>query len=266
MALNSRIPVVCAECATPLMRRPFRPSDGALISRFFCNNACKGLWQKRQKPFGEAWLRQKYLIEMLSAVDIAKIVGRNPKQVWQWLKGYGIETRPRGSNASANLLRGRIGGFRLTGEPKAALRAARLRDGHYPKSPDGLPYWKGKSGIQHPAWNGGCTPDRQAFYASEEWRSARRSAYIAADGRCQRCGVRNGLHVHHVFPFPIAHLRCETWNLRVLCGRCHRFVHSSANGNREFLPPFGVYRFADGRVLNMSYRPRHPITLPRWMT
>lgn len=265
MALNSRIPVVCAECNAPLMRRPLRPTDDALIENFFCNTTCKGLWQKRQKPVDEAWLRQKYLQDGLGAPDIAKLVDRNSKQVWRWLKGYGIPTRPRGCNAATNLQHGRTPGFKLTEAHKDGLRAARLRDGRYPKAADGSPYWKGKSGNLHPAWNGGHTPERQAFYASEAWAIARRDAYTAAGGKCQRCGSKDELHVHHVFPFPIVHLRSVTWNLRVLCAMCHRFVHSGANGNREFLPPFGVYRFADGRELRMSYRPRRPVTLPRWL-
>jgi hypothetical protein len=247
------------------MRRPFRPSDGARIANFFCDFDCKAVWQRRQKPVDEAWLRRKYLIEKMSAPDIAAIVNRNSKQVWQWLKGYGIPTRPRGSNASANLNSGRNPGFKLSASHKAKLRADRLRDGHFPKQPDGSPYWKGKTGSSHPSWNGGNTPERQTFYSSDEWNAARKQAYTNDGGSCRRCGASKDLDIHHIFPFPIVHLRAQVWNLCVLCKTCHRFVHGLRNTDREFLPPFAIYRFRDGREINMSYRPKVKVHLPGWL-
>lgn len=212
------------------------------------------------------WLRQKYEIEKLDCVQIAAIVGRDPKSVWSWLRKFGIKTRPRGSNAAQNLYRnGRPAGFKIPEGQRSSLRAARLRDGHYPKSADGSPYWKGKRGSLHPSWNGGSSPERQAFYASAEWMLSRKAAYANAGGKCQRCSSGERLHVHHVFPFPIIHLRAEVWNLRVLCASCHRFVHSNRNVNREFLPPFGVYRFKDGRKIRMNYRPKIALRLPSWL-
>jgi HNH endonuclease len=214
------------------------------------------------------WLRQKYEIEQLDCVQIAAIVGRNPKTVWSWLKNFGIKTRPRGSNASTNLLQGRTPGFKLSAHQKQQLREARLREGRFPKSPDGEPYWKDRTGAAHPTWTGGATPERQAFYASAEWAVARKAAYANAGGRCQRCGSTDSLHVHHVYPFTITHLRAAGWNLRVLCATCHRFVHSAANATREFLPEFGIYRATERgtvRLIPMTYRPKVTMHLPSWL-
>ncbi len=212
------------------------------------------------------WLRQKYEAQGLDCVQIAALVGRDPKSVWSWLRKFGIATRPRGSNASVNLLtHGRPHGFKHTDSTKQKLRHARIADGHYPKSPDGSPYWKGKTGSAHPTWTGGATPDRQAFYSSEEWIVARRIAYTNAHGKCQRCASTESLHVHHVYPFTIKHLRAQPWNLRILCADCHRFVHGRVNLNREYLPLFGIYRFRDGAELPMTYRPKIPLRLPEWL-
>lgn len=212
------------------------------------------------------WLRQRYVVDGMDCVQIGAEVGRDAKTVWAWLKKCGIPTRPRGSNAATNLLRnGRPPGFKLSDAQKASLRAARLADGHFPKAADGSPYWKGKSGPEHPSWLGGASPERQAFYASEEWRSVRKRAYTRAHGRCERCGGTERLHIHHVYPFVIKHLRAQLWNLRVLCRGCHLFVHSNRNGDREFLPLFGVYRYPSGRTVPMSYRPKVKMTLPAWL-
>lgn len=233
--------VECAMCSAALMRRPLRPYDGKPIARFFCNRQCKGRWQQTQKPVDADWLRQKYEVERLDCVQIAAIVRRNPKQVWAWLRGYGIPTRPRGD--SSRLSKGRAPGFTLSATHREQLRQARLRDGHFPKQPSGRPYWSGKTGTNHPAWKGGCTPERQAFYASLQWRDACRIVWRRANAKCERCSEdhrqidrsRRAFHVHHIVSFAVADLRAEPTNLALLCDKCHRFVHSRHNTTKEFI-------------------------------
>ncbi len=267
-------PVVCSECKVGLMRRLYRPRDNAKILNFFCDRKCKAAWQRRAKPVDESWLRQKYIVEGLTAPEIGRIVGRDSKGVWNWLRGYGIETRPRGSHKAVQFKPGvaTFAGKRHSDETKERMRARRLADGHFPKQLDGSAWWTGKTGTQHPKWAGGTTPERQAFYASPEWLSARQATYIRANGRCERCQCMRSelsLHIHHVWPFVFKHLRASLRNLRVLCGHCHRWVHSKSNGDREFLPPFGVFPIEiDGITLPIpiSYRPTVKARLPTWLT
>ncbi len=224
---------------------------------------------KRKRPT-EAWLRARYESESLDCTQIARLIGCNPKTVWSWLKAFGITTRPPGSNYRTNLLNGRAPGFRISDEQKEALRQARLRDGSFPKNKDGRPYWTGKVGSQHPTWRGGATPERQAFYGSAEWKHARKIAYTAAGGCCERCGSRGpDLHIHHVIPFVVSRTRAVPSNLRVLCRPCHLFVHGPNNGDREFLPWFAILPvIVNGkqRLIRMNYRPTHKARLPQWIS
>lgn len=246
-------PVLCAECGQSLMRRPINPKTLLPIKHFFCGFDCKAAWQRRRKPVDETWLRQKYLVERVDCTQIAKLVGRNSKQVWQWLKGYGIPTRPRGA----------LGGGAPTAWKKGQPSA-----------------FKGRSqprGAASPHWKGGCTPDRQAFIASDAWRVAVRRVYGRANKTCERCGITQPkaalagfkMHVHHIVPFAFERVRAAPANLALLCAPCHRFVHSAKNGDREFLPPFGVmYLTTEAgalRPIRINYRPTQEMQLPSWL-
>lgn len=268
-------PVYCAECGNALMRRLLRPKDSAPIIHFFCDRVCKGAWQRRQKPVGAAWLRQKYEVEGLNCPQIAAIVNRDAKSVWNWLRGYGIATRTRGSDPLVQFKKGHIPAFagkQHTTATKARLRELSLADGRVPYLKNGAHHLAGKRGAETPNWRGGVTPERQRFYETPEWKAARKQAYIAASGKCQRCGCShshaNPLHVHHVMPFWHRPLRCAVRNLRVLCAVCHRFVHSRLNGDREFLPPFGVFPITNDGVVHLvriNYFPKQRMEFPPWM-
>lgn len=217
------------------------------------------------------WLRQKYQDQGLDCVQIGKIVGRDPKTVWAWLRKNGIPTRPRGGNAASNLSRGRPAGFRHSDETRMKLRVVRKSDGHYPKNADGSPYWKGRKGVDHPSWIGGATPERQQFYSSPDWKDACKAVWRRADARCQRCKAKHvsdggAFHIHHIMPFLFRKWRADPRNLALLCAPCHRFVHGSLNGDREFLPPFGVFPAEDGsRLVPISYKPKKRGSLPTWL-
>lgn len=195
----------------------------------------------------EVELRDLYWGRGLSCVDIAATVSRDPKTVWSWMKSYGIETRHRGHNDAVWLKPGNKScvGRTITPKTREKLRLARVADGSKGLfRPDGSHVLKGRRGADHPSWKGGSTPARQAFYASEEWKSACVAVWHRADARCERCGMdhraidRNRIkfHVHHVASFSaFPDLRADQNNLRLLCAPCHRWVHGRENINGDFL-------------------------------
>lgn len=107
---------------------------------------------------------------------------------------------------------------------------------------DGSHAMKGRTGANHPSWKGGVTPERQAFYASPEWREACCAVWHRADAQCERCTAdhrdhsqRGSFHVHHIVSFAVRELRASVSNLALLCRDCHLFVHSKKNVTGEFL-------------------------------
>jgi len=87
-------------------------------------------------------------------------------------------------------------------------------------------YSQNFSGENSPQWRGG---GGRLLY-SEMFRKLRREL-IERKGRCQVCGRKGKLEVHHVVP---VRLRLENphviTNLTVLCRSCHRLVE---NGKKE---------------------------------
>ncbi len=210
----------------------------------FCNIKCKAEWQRLQKPVSEKWLRRKYLVENLDCAQIAVIVGRDTKSVWNWMKDFGIQTRPRGV-ATGKYIKGRVSPFKgrsHSQKTKDLIRAARITDGHVPYLKNGTHYLKGKRGVETPNWKGGITPDRAAFYSSIEWRKVAPTVYARDKCTCQKCGKIQGkkrikceFDIHHIVGFENKELRAVLSNLVLLCEKCHYWVHSSENKTREFL-------------------------------
>jgi len=85
----------CKQCGVEIIRRGEKAG-------VFCSLACKGGWQRSQKPVDREWLYQKYVVEGLGTYRIGQIVGRDPKRVYEWLIGYGIPTRKRGWNLTGD--------------------------------------------------------------------------------------------------------------------------------------------------------------------
>lgn len=242
----SRHDVQCSHCGSSISRRIHHPKHDRLIANFFCNRKCKGDWQRAQKPYTEAWLRQRYMVEGMSADAIAREIGRDPKRVWEWLRDYGIPTRSRGTDYGQSFKPGMVSPFlgrKHTDETKALIRAARVADGGVPYLRGGVHYLKGKTGADTPNWRGGLTPERQGFYSSEAWKLACKTVWQRAGAKCERCGLDHrtidrttkAFHVHHVVSFMVRELRAEPDNLKLLCDTCHRWVHGKNNINRDFL-------------------------------
>jgi hypothetical protein len=212
----------CAACGRKVERLK-QPG----VQRHFCDNECKAAWQRSQRPVTVAWLEQKYVVEGLNCVQIASLVNRNPKSVWFWLKGSGIPTRPRGGSTPTR----KGGAITFAGRKHSSESIARMRA-----------FAAGKRiGKNNPAWRGGCTPERQAFYNTPEWARASLCVWQRERGRCQRCHVakdsdtKRAFHVHHIVSFRVIALRAEVSNLALLCHGCHMFVHSRKNVAKEFI-------------------------------
>ena len=91
--------VNCEECGKKLSRKLYLPNPPYNpIKHFFCDKMCKGLWQKRAKLLTKNDLYDLYVNQKKDCVVIGKLVGRDPKNIWNWLKDYGIETRSRGTD------------------------------------------------------------------------------------------------------------------------------------------------------------------------
>jgi 5-methylcytosine-specific restriction endonuclease McrA len=212
----------------------------------FCGNECKFAWQRKDKPSNE-WLYQKYIVEGLTAKEIAKIVKRNDKRVWEWLRDARIPTRPRGHNVS-EFRKGKPSTFKgkkHTEENKQAQRERRLRDGHVPYLKNGVHWLKGRKGDASPNYKGGITPERQAFYGTPEWKKTAGLVWRRDRATCQRCGIQKyneegiPLDIHHITSFAVKELRLELSNLILLCEKCHYWVHSRKNINKEFIKEHG---------------------------
>lgn len=227
----------CEVCGATVKRNGYTPGR-------WCSLDCKAEAQRRQKPVDRDWLYQKYVVEGLDTTQIAALVQRNSKRVWEWLRDYGIPTRRRGTTGNGRHTKGKP--RRLTPEAREKLseraRAARLADGRKPYLKDGVHHLKGKRGADTPNWKGGITPERQAFYSSPEWKAAVKAVWKRDNATCQRCGKhhntaanRGTFDIHHIVSFAFKELRCEVSNLALLCEDCHRWVHSNDNTEGVFL-------------------------------
>ena len=63
---------------------------------------------------------------------------------------------------------------------------------------------------------------RKVYLRSPHWRARRSQAIGRAGGRCERCGARGRLEVHHLTYKRLGRERDR--DLRALCHRCHRLA------------------------------------------
>lgn len=263
----------CEWCGKKIVRRGNKKGR-------FCSLSCKAEWQRTQKPVTRDWLYQRYVVEGLSTYQIAKMVNRDPKRVWEWLRDFGIPTRERTWDnqpspdkpyqqrewlIQAYLVEKRsaadIG--KQFGVTEATILhflekhrierrtgpETRKLNGKYVGFKGKLNGMYGKRGSLHPNWKGGFTPERQAFYSSIEWRKVARAVWRRDRGTCQRCGrrprtreERRDFHIHHIVSFAYKPLRARLDNLVLLCRDCHRWVHSKENVDGMFRKHITVQR------------------------
>jgi len=192
----------------------------------FCNRECKAQWQRTQKPVDKDWLYQKYVVEKLSCAQIGKIVYRDPKSVYRWLKDFEIPTRRRGWDVQIGkrFLHPKQGMRRywnhewlyaqyiILQKSSAEIAADEkchpnsillyLKRFSIPRRSTSevrkIKHW-GCEGKDNPMfgkieelngnWKGGITAERQAFYVSQEWKKVSRKVWKRDKGFCQRCGI-----------------------------------------------------------------------------
>ncbi len=250
----------CKNCGKLIVRRGSRKP-------VFCSLICKGEWQKTQKPISKERLAELYVAQGLSTYQIAELVGRNPKRVYEWLIGYGIQPRPRTWDTSPGnqpfhnkawleqeYLSNKRSASEIANEcnvTESNILFFLRKHGIRSRSMDtirAMKYWGargeqnpmfGKRGNKNPHWKGGVTPERQAFYLSSEWKAASIAVWRRDHATCQRCGLKMGpgveLHIHHIVSFACRQLRAEPSNLVLLCNLCHDWVHSRKNKQKEWI-------------------------------
>ena len=162
-------------------------------------------WREHKPYWDKDWLEKEYSIK--SCGDIASEWGVTEAAILFWLRKHGIKRR-------------------------TISEARSLK--HWGCSGSDNPMF-GKGGELNQNWRGGCTPERQSVYVSQEWKSAVSFIYKRDNATCQRCGMKGKLHVHHIVSFAEEEYRVDPDNLVLLCVKCHRFVHSKKNIEREFI-------------------------------
>lgn len=236
------IHTTCAFCGKDVVRR--KQAASANVRLHFCDIRCKANYQRLAKPVTQEWLEEQYVKNGLDCVQIGRIVKRDPKTVWNWLRDFGIPTRPRGSNPPPHTGSGEDNPFygkKHSPETRKLLSDMAKEDGRVPYDPEIGSYMKGRKGQDTPGWKGGITPERQALYSSVEWGDAVKVVWARADAKCERCGkshnatARGTFHIHHIVGFANRELRAIPSNLVLLCKECHRFVHSKKNINHELI-------------------------------
>lgn len=244
--MPSRNPVVCSQCGKDLVRVTWNYGKKKPITEFFCDNVCKGAWQRGQREalgYTREWLDDQYTAHRKGADQIAREIGRDPKRVWEWIRDYGIPRRPRGTDYGQCIKPGQASffkGHKHTEATKEAIRQKRLEDGRVPYLKDGK-HWIHTPGAVHGNWKGGVTPERQALYSSQEWVDAVKTVWARDAATCQRCEkahnneLRGTFAIHHIVSFAHRPLRAEPSNLVLLCRPCHLWVHSRKNQNKEFI-------------------------------
>lgn len=230
--------IKCAECGNKIERRK-KPQG----QRSFCRLECKARWQRRAKPVSKEWLSRKYITEGRDCVEIATLVDRDPKSVWNWLKDLGIPTRPRGSSTKQHFKKGHklCVGRSQSEATREKIRQARFADGRIPCYVNGV-HWTKAYPDRHPAsWRGGISPQRQAFYGTPEWKEAVKAVWKRDKATCQGClrkkkDVREvPFDIHHIESFQNEKLRARVSNLILLCEPCHYWIHGKKNTTNLFI-------------------------------
>lgn len=163
-------------------------------------------WRKPKPYWSKEWLEEEYITKGKGVQQIANEQGCERNNIFYFLKKHNIKTRSM-----------------------KEVRAMKYWGSEGKANP-----MYGKTGAENPNWKGGISPERQAFYASLEWKRVALKVK-KRDKVCQRCRSKTDLHIHHIISFEVKELRTELSNLVLLCEECHFWVHSKKNIRQEFL-------------------------------
>jgi hypothetical protein len=169
-------------------------------------------WRKPTPFRDEEWLKKNYVDLQRSAGEIATDFGVTDAAVIFWLKKHGI---PRRTIAEARAIKH----WGLTGSENPM---------------------HGKFGPLNHNYVDGSSPERSRMYARSEGKEFLRTALRIGGYKCAKCEAgqakANPLQVHHLKAWAgNPSLRFDLSNVAVLCRKCHLFVHSKKNINREFI-------------------------------
>ncbi len=168
-------------------------------------------WRDAKPYWNKEWLYNEYIIKGRSLGEIAADFNVTEPAIRFWARKHEIPTR------TTSEARG-IKYWGLPGE----------RNGMY-----------GKRGAEVPNWKGGLTPARQSLYSSIEWAEVVKVVWKRDRFECQRCHMKKipgkSFHIHHIKTFADESLRLELNNLVLVCRKCHLFIHSKKNVNKEFI-------------------------------
>lgn len=169
-------------------------------------------WRAPKEYYNKDWLYDQYVVKKRSTGEIAMEMNVTDSAVIFYLKKHGIERR-NVSEARA------IKKWGVSGEDNPMF---------------------GKVGPLNPNYVDGSSPERQSMYAQSFWKQLIKSIFLRDGYKCQRCfcdpSRKNKLNAHHLASWagnPL--LRFIESNLITLCHKCHQWVHSKRNVNKEFL-------------------------------
>ena len=166
-------------------------------------------WRDHKPYWDKEWLEIEY--SKKSSMDIAKDWNITDGAILHWLRKHNIKRR--------------------TISEARALK-------YWGCSGEDNPMF-GKCGKLNPNYRGNCTPERQSFYVSAEWKKVCSAVYKRDNAKCVRCGKPGKMHVHHIVSFSEKKYRADVNNLVLLCVKCHRFVHSKKNVKLEYIKKGG---------------------------
>lgn len=267
----------CKRCGGEIIRLGSKPG-------VYCSRQCKNEASSSESPYTKDWLFEHYVTKGLSTYAIAKIVSRNPKTVYGWLRSHEIPTRAREWSVKGNsramlyqnrawllaeyLLKGRsqeeiaeqfgvhhqtVSHFMAKFKIPTRTSSERWQINPNPPNAGSANPMFGRTRERNPNWKGGCSPERQEFYASTAWKAAKRIVFPRDKGQCQRCGrSKCDLEYHHLVAFAVRELRAEPSNLVLLCDQCHDFVHSKKNVDGDFIVT--VEEWEDSRAERIAER------------
>lgn len=230
----------CKECGLRFKRNGTKPP-------VFCSLFCKSAWQRKRKPVTKEWLENKYLVERLGCYEIARIVKRNPKNVYGWLKNLKIPLRNQ-KTAAAEAMRRPSKRLQTSNSSKGRKHTRKTRKKisvakkgkHYPALQGRNNGMYGRRGVKHPNWRGGHTPKRAQIYSSIEWRRLIRIVE-KRDSNCRLCGLTGKLQKHHIIAFSKDISRATDHNNVIsLCVECHNKTRKDETKWEKRL--FGILR------------------------
>lgn len=170
----------------------------------------KGAHYRDFRPYWDKdFMYDLYVNQKKSSCDIASMYGVTAGNIQYWLRKHNI-TRRNSSEAR------KVKYWCMSGE----------------KNP-----MYGKFGDKNPNYKGGVAPERQKTYARFEWKELAKKVKKRANGHCERCGCEcNRLHIHHIKQLKNGNsIVCKENEIIVLCPKCHGYIHSKKNTNKELL-------------------------------